>query len=82
MPTCSEGHATEATDYCTVCGSPVEAPAATAAAATSCAACGATISDRFCEFQIRSTYPGWSVKHPMSDDVYTLDGLTLSLIHI
>jgi predicted component of type VI protein secretion system len=49
MPTCSEGHATEATDYCTVCGSPVEAPAATAAAATSCVACGATISDRFCE---------------------------------
>ena len=24
MPTCSEGHVTEATDYCTVCGSPVQ----------------------------------------------------------
>ncbi len=23
MPTCVEGHATEATDYCDVCGSPV-----------------------------------------------------------
>ena len=46
MPTCSEGHATEATDYCDVCGSPVDAPAA---AATSCPACGATITGRFCE---------------------------------
>ncbi len=29
MPTCVEGHATEATDYCDVCGSPVTTPAAT-----------------------------------------------------
>ncbi len=53
MPTCSEGHVTEATDYCTVCGSPVQ-PSATEpnpspAAATSCPACGAPISGRFCE---------------------------------
>ena len=25
MPTCAEGHDTEATDYCDVCGSPVTA---------------------------------------------------------
>ena len=23
MPTCAEGHATEAADYCDVCGSPI-----------------------------------------------------------
>jgi hypothetical protein len=49
MPTCPDGHTTDATDYCTVCGAPV-APSATApAAATSCPACGASISGRFCE---------------------------------
>lgn len=47
MPTCPDGHATDATDYCTVCGLPVEPPAP--AAATSCPACGASISGRFCE---------------------------------
>ena len=25
MPTCPDGHATDAADYCTVCGSPVRA---------------------------------------------------------
>jgi FHA domain len=53
MPICSEGHATEATDYCTVCGSPVVTPATemhpSSAAAKSCPACGASISGRFCE---------------------------------
>ena len=43
MPTCAEGHDTEATDYCDVCGSPV----------TACdgvlRACNAPISGRFCE---------------------------------
>ena len=42
MPTCAEGHDTEATDYCDVCGSPVTA-------ATVCPACNAPISGRFCE---------------------------------
>ena len=42
MPTCAEGHDTEATDYCDVCGSPVKA-------ATVCPACNAPISGRFCE---------------------------------
>ncbi|MFY9922345.1 MAG: FHA domain-containing protein [Mycobacterium sp.] len=52
MPTCVEGHATEATDYCDVCGSPVTTPAApvsTAASAKECPSCGAPISGRFCE---------------------------------
>jgi len=49
MPNCPEGHATDATDYCTVCGSPVAPPATKPAAATSCPACGASISGRFCE---------------------------------
>ena len=42
MPTCAEGHDTEATDYCDVCGSAVTA-------ATVCPACNAPISGRFCE---------------------------------
>jgi hypothetical protein len=46
MPTCAEGHATEATDYCDVCGSPVSTAAPQP---TTCPACGAPISGRFCE---------------------------------
>ena len=46
MPTCPEGHATDATDYCTVCGSAV---ASSPAGATPCPACGASINGRFCE---------------------------------
>ncbi len=53
MPTCVEGHATQATDYCDVCGSPVTTPtaqpASTAAPAKACPSCGAPISGRFCE---------------------------------
>ena len=49
MPTCPDGHATDATDYCTVCGSPVVPPTTEPAAPTSCPACGASISGRFCE---------------------------------
>jgi hypothetical protein len=45
MPTCVEGHATDATDYCDVCGSPIGAPAS----AKECPSCGASISGRFCE---------------------------------
>ncbi|MGZ6778909.1 MAG: FHA domain-containing protein [Mycobacterium sp.] len=45
MPTCPEGHATDATDYCTVCGSPMSP----SASATECPACGASITGRFCE---------------------------------
>ena len=54
MPTCVEGHATQATDYCDVCGSPVTSPAAPqvsspTASAKACPSCGAPISGRFCE---------------------------------
>jgi hypothetical protein len=42
MPTCAEGHDTQATDYCDVCGS-------TVATATVCPVCGAPINGRFCE---------------------------------
>src|SRR5215813_10387236 len=51
MSTCPEGHVTEATDYCTVCGSPVAQTATQPkhAAPTSCPACGAAIAGRFCE---------------------------------
>ena len=53
MPTCAEGHDTEATDYCDVCGSPVTArttqPTSSSAATTVCPACNAPISGRFCE---------------------------------
>jgi FHA domain len=49
MPTCADGHTTAATDYCDVCGSPVTTPAAQPANATTCPACGASMSGRFCE---------------------------------
>jgi hypothetical protein len=49
MPTCADGHTTVATDYCDVCGSPVTTPAARPASATTCPACGASMSGRFCE---------------------------------
>ncbi|WP_123029599.1 FHA domain-containing protein [Mycolicibacterium stellerae] len=53
MPTCVEGHATQAVDYCDVCGSPVTTPVAqpvaTPAASKACPACGAPIGGRFCE---------------------------------
>lgn len=51
MPTCPDGHATDAGDYCTVCGSPVapQSTLPTPRAAKSCPACGVSISGRFCE---------------------------------
>jgi hypothetical protein len=54
MPTCIEGHASVAEDYCDVCGSPLETPAAPstpapAAGVTKCPACEAPVSGRFCE---------------------------------
>jgi FHA domain-containing protein len=45
MPTCPDGHATDASDYCSVCGAPMR----TSAAPASCPVCGASISGRFCE---------------------------------
>ena len=48
MPTCAEGHATEATDYCDVCGSPVTARISPATPKT-CPACNTPTSGRFCE---------------------------------
>jgi hypothetical protein len=54
MPTCVEGHATEAADYCDVCGSPVTPPVAQPASSptappTDCPSCGTPTSGRFCE---------------------------------
>jgi hypothetical protein len=54
MPTCIEGHASVAEDYCDVCGSPMGSPAAApspapAAVARECPACGASVNGRFCE---------------------------------
>ena len=57
MPTCSEGHASVADDYCDVCGEPIAGPSrepapATASPAegvTECPVCGAPVSGRFCE---------------------------------
>jgi hypothetical protein len=54
MPTCIEGHASVAEDYCDVCGSPMGSPAAPstpapAAVARECPACGASVNGRFCE---------------------------------
>ena len=48
MPTCAEGHATEAADYCDVCGSPITSRVSPARPKV-CPACGASISGRFCE---------------------------------
>lgn len=45
MPTCTEGHASTAEDYCDVCG----APMAAAAEVKACPACEAPVSGRFCE---------------------------------
>jgi FHA domain-containing protein len=54
MPTCIEGHASVAEDYCDVCGSPMGSPVAPstpapAAEAKECPACGAPVNGRFCE---------------------------------
>lgn len=54
MPTCIEGHASKADDYCDVCGAPIGSTAAQPdspppAEAKACAACGMPVSGRFCE---------------------------------
>ncbi len=54
MPTCVQGHASAADDYCDVCGSPIGTPAAEptpspAAEEKACPACEAPVSGRFCE---------------------------------
>lgn len=54
MPTCVEGHASKADDYCDVCGAPIGAPAAqpdrsAAHEAKACPACGMPVTGRFCE---------------------------------
>jgi hypothetical protein len=52
MVTCSDGHSSQATDYCDVCGTPIVVavpdPAPTVLAG-SCPACGSPIAGRFCE---------------------------------
>jgi hypothetical protein len=45
MSICPDGHETDAGDYCSVCGAPMQAFAAPA----SCPVCGASINGRFCE---------------------------------
>ena len=54
MPTCIEGHASKADDYCDVCGAPIGNPAAQPDStptpeAKACLACGVPVSGRFCE---------------------------------
>jgi FHA domain len=54
MPTCVEGHASAADDYCDVCGAPIGTPAAQpdrspTAEAKACPACGMPVTGRFCE---------------------------------
>ena len=54
MPTCVQGHASAADDYCDVCGSPIGTPAAEPtpsppAEVKACPACEAPVSGRFCE---------------------------------
>jgi hypothetical protein len=54
MPTCIEGHASKADDYCDVCGAPIGSPAAQpdsspSIEAKACPACGMPVSGRFCE---------------------------------
>jgi hypothetical protein len=54
MPTCIEGHASNADDYCDVCGAPIGSPAAQpdsspSIEAKACPACGMPVSGRFCE---------------------------------
>ena len=54
MPTCIEGHASNADDYCDVCGAPIGSPAEQPesplpAEAKACPACGMPVSGRFCE---------------------------------
>jgi hypothetical protein len=54
MPTCIEGHASKAADYCDVCGAPIGSPAAQPdwsppVEAKACPACGMPVSGRFCE---------------------------------
>ena len=54
MPTCIEGHASKAADYCDVCGAPIGSPAvqpdsSPPVEAKACPACGMPVSGRFCE---------------------------------
>ncbi len=54
MPICADGHDSTATDYCDVCGSPMEIAAgqrasSSSSAVTVCPGCGAPIAGRFCE---------------------------------
>jgi hypothetical protein len=54
MPTCVEGHTSNADDYCDVCGAPIETSGAQpdpspAAEAKACPACGMPVTGRFCE---------------------------------
>ncbi|MEV6558715.1 FHA domain-containing protein [Nocardia sp. NPDC051756] len=48
---CPEGHESNATDYCDVCGAPIgeAAPAVAAEPVALCPSCGAPSSGRFCE---------------------------------
>lgn len=52
MPICADGHTSAATDYCDVCGSPVDAAAPIeppAAVPSRCPACHTPVGGRFCE---------------------------------
>ena len=51
MPTCIEGHASKAADYCDACGAPIGSSTAPpdSPEAKACPACGMPVSGRFCE---------------------------------
>lgn len=50
MPVCAEGHASQSTDYCDVCGSVLTGePAPDPAALVLCPSCATPTSGRFCE---------------------------------
>jgi FHA domain len=49
MPICVDGHTSVADDYCDVCGAAFSTPGAAPVERTTCQACGATITGRFCE---------------------------------
>lgn len=49
MVVCPKGHASEAADYCDECGARIGGAPVTRPAASSCPACGADLSGRFCE---------------------------------
>jgi hypothetical protein len=49
MPTCPAGHSTDTSDYCDVCGAPLDSAEAPEVVPQTCSSCGAVRVGRFCE---------------------------------